>query len=56
MELTAENQDSMDARPLGRETGVAPSPRIEKLVAARQAKKGDSPTNSLRPMERMAEE
>lgn len=34
MELTEENQDEMDCRPLGRKTGVRPHPELEAAVAA----------------------
>lgn len=46
MELTADNQDEMDCRPLGRETGVQVPPRIqaeidkrERLLASRRLSK-----------------
>ena len=46
MELTPENQDDMDCRPLGRETGIETPDWLAKILAAHRAT-SKKPTESL---------
>jgi hypothetical protein len=49
MKLTDENQDYMDCRPLGRESGIETPEWLEKLIAKRTERKIPDPKQPIPP-------